>query len=242
VHGVASSDWSILFYVEDGGESPVRAFLRGLDQKTRARFGWSIEQLRVRNISAREPLVKKLNSSLWELREESQTNIYRVIYCFVSGRRIVLLHGFQKKTQKTPRGEIEIAEQRRLRFLERESGESMTREAKRDLAREGEEQYQEWRRELLSTPELRGIYEEEAAKKELWLQLVEARQSAGLTQAELAERLGVSQAQVARLEKRGYDAYTLSSLRRYVDALGEGFRLEVSVRAVEAEAVGATSR
>jgi len=118
----------------------------------------------------------------------------------------------------------------------------MTQEVKRDLAREGAEQYQEWRRELLATPEDRRIYEEEAAKKELWLQLVEARQEAGLTQAELAERLGVSQAQVARLEKRGYDAYTLNSLRRYVEALGTGFRLEVSVRSAAREPVDATSR
>jgi predicted transcriptional regulator len=61
---------------------------------------------------------------------------------------------------------------------------------------------------------------------------VEARQAAGLTQGELANRLGVSQAQVARLEKRGYDAYTLSSLRRYVEGLGDNFELEVSVRRV----------
>ena len=124
MRSVADSDWSILFYVDEDGESPVRTFLRSLDRTTRARFGWSIEQLRLRDVSAREPLVKKLDSRLWELREESQTNIYRVIYCFVSGRRIVLLHGFQKKTQRTPRGEIEIAERRLARFLERESGES----------------------------------------------------------------------------------------------------------------------
>lgn len=120
-------------------------------------------------------------------------------------------------------------------------GKEMTEDVKRDLAREGAEQYEEWRRELLSTPELRQLYEEEAAKKELWLQLVEARQAAGLTQAELAERLGVSQAQVARLERRGYDAYTLSSLRRYVDALGSGFHLDVSIR-TDPEVAGAASR
>ena len=45
----------------------------------------------------------------------------------------------------------------------------------------------------------------------------------------MAERLGVSQAQVARIEKRGYDAYTLNTLRRYVEALGEGFSLEVRI-------------
>ena len=44
-----------------------------------------------------------------------------------------------------------------------------------------------------------------------------------LTQQQMAERLGVSQAQVSRIEKRGYDAYTLNTLRRYISALGEGF-------------------
>ncbi len=54
--------------------------------------------------------------------------------------------------------------------------------------------------------------------------------AAGLTQAELAARLGVSQAQVARAEKRGYDAYTVNTLRRYVQALGADFTLEIRVR------------
>ena len=103
-------------------------------------------------------------------------------------------------------------------------------EKRHDYIKEGQQTYQEWRESLWANPEYRAIYEEEAAKKELWLQLVEARQKAGLTQAELARRLGVSQAQVARMEKRGYDAYTLNSLRRYVRALGEGFSLDVAVR------------
>jgi predicted transcriptional regulator len=45
--------------------------------------------------------------------------------------------------------------------------------------------------------------------------------------------LGVSQPQVARIEKRGYDAYTLNTLRRYVNALGEGYALEVRIRRPE---------
>ena len=99
---------------------------------------------------------------------------------------------------------------------------------------EGAKRYQEYWDKQMADPEFRAIYEQEAAKKELWLQLVEARQAAGLTQAEVARRLGVSQAQVARLEKRGYEDYSLNSLRRYVKALGEGFRLEVHVRATPA--------
>jgi len=116
-------DWSIVFYIEDNGNSPIEDFLTGLDAKTSARFLWSIEQLRVRNIRAREPLVKNLKDKVWELREESQTNIYRLLYFFYTGKQIVFLHGFQKKSQKTPNKEIELAVRRMQRFVAREEGE-----------------------------------------------------------------------------------------------------------------------
>ncbi len=106
---------------------------------------------------------------------------------------------------------------------------------------EGAARYERWRDAQLVDPEFRAVYEEEATKSELWLQLVEARQAAGLTQAELAARLGVSQAQVARIEKRGYDAYTLTTLRRYVDALGEWMCCELWSPAPNAVAVASRS-
>ena len=101
---------------------------------------------------------------------------------------------------------------------------------------EGQQAYDDYWAKQMADPEFRAIYEQEAAKKELWLQLVEARQAAGLTQEQLAKRLGVSQAQVARMEKRGYEAYTLRSLRRYLAALGDQFTLEVTVRRPTVEA------
>lgn len=106
----------------------------------------------------------------------------------------------------------------------------MVKSEHRDPIEAGKASYQRWQDRLRQDPDYQAIYDEEAAKSELWLQLVEARQAAGLTQAEMAQRLGVSQAQVARIEKRGYDAYTLNTLRRYVKALGEGFSLEVRIR------------
>lgn len=115
-------EWSIEFYQDEQGQSPVREFLDGLDKKTKARFDWSIEQLRVRNVVAREPLVKHLEGKLWELRRASDGNIYRLIYFFFTGRKIVFVHGFQKKTQKTPRREIEIAQGRMEDYVERKGG------------------------------------------------------------------------------------------------------------------------
>ncbi len=87
------------------------------------RFAWPIEQLRLHNVQVRPPLVKHVEGKLWELREESQTNIYRLLYVFAAGRQIVFLHGFQKKTDKLPRRELEIARARLVRFL-REAGET----------------------------------------------------------------------------------------------------------------------
>lgn len=115
-----SPEWTLEFYLDANGSSPVIEFLDSLDKKTRARFGWSMEQVRLRNVQARYPLVRHLEGDLWELREESHTNIYRIVYFFFTGRRIVFLHGFQKKTQRIPRRELELAQQRHRAFLARE--------------------------------------------------------------------------------------------------------------------------
>ena len=53
----------------------------------------------------REPLSKSLGNGLFELRVKST----RIFYCFKPGGVIVLLHGFTKKSQKTPRRELQIA-------------------------------------------------------------------------------------------------------------------------------------
>ena len=103
------------------------------------------------------------------------------------------------------------------------------KQKKRDYIAEGRASYQRWADSLVADEEGRRMYQEEASKKQLWLQLVEARQKAGLTQEQVAKRLGVSQAQVARIEKRGYETYTLTSLRRYIQALGKGFSLQVTI-------------
>jgi len=118
---MTSDAWRIEYFVEDSGRNPVQEFLQRLDTKTQLRFAWSIEQLRVRNVQAHRPLVRQLAGDIWELREESQTNIYRLLYAFASGRRIVFFHGFQKKTQNTPRREIEVAARRLAQFQQREA-------------------------------------------------------------------------------------------------------------------------
>lgn len=175
---------------------PVAAsILSSLDRDAIARCLAAIDRLQAENVRAHEPLVRKIEGDIWELRRESRgTNVVTTITS--DGKKV-------KRNTMTGK--------------------------KRDYVREGEVAYREFRDQFLSVRENRHLYEEEATKLDLWLQLVEARQGAGLTQDQMAKRMGVSQAQVARIEKRGYDAYTLNTLRRYVNALGEDFALEVKV-------------
>lgn len=60
----------------------------------------------------REPHVKHLEGKLWELRAKASEGIARGIYVTVTGRRVIVLHVFVKKTQKTPKGALEIARER----------------------------------------------------------------------------------------------------------------------------------
>lgn len=106
---------------------------------------------------------------------------------------------------------------------------SKTQLTLKDRLAKGAAEYQEFQQSLQATPELQAMYREESRKMDLWLQLVEARQASGLTQVEMAKRLGISQAQVARIEKAGYDSYTLNTLRKYVEALGSDYVLEVRI-------------
>ena len=62
--------------------------------------------------SLREPHVKHLEGKLWELRLTGRDGIARALYVTAIGRRMVVVRAFVKKTQKTPRSEIELALQR----------------------------------------------------------------------------------------------------------------------------------
>jgi phage-related protein len=60
----------------------------------------------------REPYIKHLEDRIWEIRLRGRDGIARALYVTASGRRVVILRVFAKKTQKTPRREIELARRR----------------------------------------------------------------------------------------------------------------------------------
>ena len=110
----------IIFYRTENGKSPVEVFLDNLSEKVLKKVAWV---LRLVSELDRIPSTyfKKLVSSddIYECRIQFGSNIYR-IFCFFHGdTMIVLTHGIIKKTQKTPKNEIEKAESYKNDFLRR---------------------------------------------------------------------------------------------------------------------------
>jgi phage-related protein len=98
------------FFKTDGGTEPVRIWLRELsatDRKTigedikTVQFGWPLGM----------PLVRKLDKDLWEVRIHLDRRIARVLFT-MSNSKIVLLHGFIKKSQATPQPDLKLAKDR----------------------------------------------------------------------------------------------------------------------------------
>ena len=88
----------------------VDAELEALPADQLARFirvGELIQLLGLERV--REPHVKHLEGPLWEIRVKGKDGIARALYVVAQGRRVIVVRVFAKKTQKTPRREIEIA-------------------------------------------------------------------------------------------------------------------------------------
>lgn len=100
------------FYRSTSGREPVREWLKrelslgarqaiGADIKT-VQEGWPLGM----------PLVRKLDTQLWEVRSHAPEGIARVLFTLVEAD-MVLLHGFTKKSGKTPQDDLALAKQRR---------------------------------------------------------------------------------------------------------------------------------
>ena len=97
--------WKLESYLDSRGNNPVNAFIESIPVAERATLRARIDFLGEIGNRARAPLSKSLGNGLFELRVKA----FRIFYCFKPGGVIVLLHGFMKKSQKTPRRELEIA-------------------------------------------------------------------------------------------------------------------------------------
>ena len=96
--------YSIHYYSE-----AVQTALLSMPATLQARYIGLTDRMRVVGANLGEPHTKAMGDGLFELRLMGAEGIARVMYCTLAGRRIVMLHGFIKKTQRTPRSELETA-------------------------------------------------------------------------------------------------------------------------------------
>ena len=102
---------NVRFYTGGHGREPVREWLRSLPHEARRLLGEDIKTVQW-GWPLGMPLVRKMEPGLWEIRSRLPDGVARVFFTVV-GSDIVLLHGFVKKAQRTPRDELKTAQQRK---------------------------------------------------------------------------------------------------------------------------------
>lgn len=117
------NEFEIIFYEKEDGTEPAKDFILSLDKKMRAKMLRTIEMLQNNGYELREPYSKSVSEGIMELRAKVGSDISRVMYFFVVGKKAVITNGFIKKTQKTPTDEIERAKRYRTEYFRRKENE-----------------------------------------------------------------------------------------------------------------------
>ncbi len=110
----------VQFFRTRAGRCPVEAFLDSLSGKQAQKVAWVlslIEQLDRVPVSYFKKLVN--TDELWEARISVGRDAFRFLAFFDGPNVVILVHGFQKKTQKTPKQMISLAEKRKKDYLQR---------------------------------------------------------------------------------------------------------------------------
>ncbi|OGU16413.1 MAG: hypothetical protein A2076_03270 [Geobacteraceae bacterium GWC2_53_11] len=97
----------VVFYRSEAGNEPVREWLKDLHRDDKRQIGEDIKTAQL-GWPLGMPLIKKIDKDLWEVRTRLTDGIARVFFT-VDGEYMILLHGFIKKSQKTPQNELKTA-------------------------------------------------------------------------------------------------------------------------------------
>ena len=107
---------SVVFFLTDSGREPVREWLKSLDKEDRKTIGEDIKLVQYR-WPLGMPLVRKMEASLWEVRSHLSGGRIARVFFTVRGGEMALLHGFIKKSRKTPVKDLELARRRKNLWL-----------------------------------------------------------------------------------------------------------------------------
>jgi phage-related protein len=110
----------INFYRTDDDKCPIEEFLDSLNSKQAQKVAWVLQLVEELEVVPTTYLKKLVSTDdIWEIRVQVSGSIFRLLGFFDHDNLVILNHGFQKKTQKTPPKEIKIAESRKKDYLQR---------------------------------------------------------------------------------------------------------------------------
>lgn len=111
--------YQVIFFENDNGTT-VENFINSLGVKMSAKVYRLLMMISENGPELREPYSKHLDDGIFELRAKIGSDITRILYFFFTGQRVVITNGFIKKTQKTPKAEIDKAKTYREEYQRRE--------------------------------------------------------------------------------------------------------------------------
>jgi len=114
--------WAVEYYTDANGKEPVADFIDSLPVAAQAKVLRLTTLLADYGVLLKEPYTKQVKGKIRELRITDNLGAVRILYFTYTGRRFILLHGFIKKTDRTPQREIILAEKRMDDFLNRQGG------------------------------------------------------------------------------------------------------------------------
>jgi len=115
----AARPLAVIFFRTESGNEPVREWLKSLSKDERRIIGEDILTIQYA-WPLGKPLVGSLGDQLWEVRSRLQNRIGRTLF-ILHNEEIILLHGFIKKDQKTPKSELDLAKKRKSQYLANEN-------------------------------------------------------------------------------------------------------------------------
>ncbi len=106
-------DWQVDDWRSPGGARPVKTFIDGLSKPAKAKVGAALAMLEELGNRLQLPHSRALGGGLLELRITHPEGPFRVVYCYLPDRRIVLLHAFVKRTKEISKPDLDLARSRK---------------------------------------------------------------------------------------------------------------------------------
>jgi phage-related protein len=112
----------ITFYRTENNQRPVEDFLNSLSVKKVEKVLWVLRLIQELDRIPKQYFKKLISTDdIWEIRIQSGNNNYRLLGFIYKSNLIILTNAFSKKSQKTPKNEIKLAEQRKQEYLKRKN-------------------------------------------------------------------------------------------------------------------------